>query len=505
MAALVVVTAGVAFYAGWWLAHEHYEALGPAHEHVLAPHYWKLAVPLALLWLALAAGRALAARPVVLVLAAAGATLLCAARMPHHPGGAPPALGLAVGGAALLLGLATAPLAQIARRAGRVPRARPRSEAAIARAARAGLAPVARGWSFWLRGDRAPPRVLVLEGNWAGARWVSEAEVRVRAGTTFGELEAALAREGRTLEDRSQFDGLSVGGAVRTQAHGWSARTTFLLAVTELVAVRLGTGERRAARAAREPIAFRALALDPAWVLVYVTLRTVEDRAVDVARARDPPDLAARWADPAVTHRMLLANRHGVTLTLATDARRQGRDECRDAAGEAAAAAWRRPLAVQRPGGGRPPRPWTTRRHHLAFLLGLGRDAAATRPLSATHALFGALWPLEMHAMRLLRYRNAELFTADPVDVGRLAPALAALHRAVGGHTELRQTREVLAIDLALPRGAAALPRVLALLHAHGVREARLHPGKWEPPSLAPLRRRADAVSVARAPPAERV
>ena len=487
-AALVAATAGVGFYAGWWLAHEHYEALGPAHEHALAPHYWKLAIPLALLWLALAAGRYLAARPVVLVLAVGGTALLCAARLPHHPAGAPPALGLAVGGAALALGLATAPLAQIARRAGRVPRARPRSEAAIADAARDGLAPVARGWSFWLRGARAPPRVLVLERNWSGARWVSEAEVRVRAGTTFGELEAVLAREGRTLEDRSQFDGLSVGGAVRTQAHGWSARTTLARAVTELVAVRLGTGERRAARAAREPAALRALALDPQWVLVYVTLRTVADRAVAVARARDPPDLAARWADPAVSHRMLLANRHGVTLTVA-----------RDEAGGGGGGGWRRPPAAQR--DGRPPPPWTTRAHHLAFLLGLDRAAAAARrPLSATHAVFTSLWPLEMHAMRLLRYRNAELFTADPVDVARLARALVAVHRAVGGHTELRQTPDALAIDLALPRGGAALPRVVAALHAHGVREVRLHAGKWEPPALAPLRRRA-----ADAPPRGRV
>ena len=106
--------------------------------------------------------------------------------------------------------------------------------------------------------------------------------------------------------------------------------------------------------------------------------------------------------------------------------------------------------------------------------------------------------------MRLLRYRNAELFTADPVDVGRLAPALAALHRAVGGHTELRQTREVLAIDLALraapPPCRASSPSCTPTACARPP-----PPRQVEPPSLAPLRRRADAVSVARAPPAERV
>ena len=176
-AALVAATAGVGFYAGWWLAHEHYEALGPAHEHALAPHYWKLAIPLALLWLALAAGRyprrGDRPRP-----RRRRDALLCAARLPHHPAGAPPALGLAVGGAALALGLATAPLAQIARRAGRVPRAAA-LEPAIADAARDGLAPVARR-SYSGCAARARLRVLVLERNWSGARWVSEAEVRAR-------------------------------------------------------------------------------------------------------------------------------------------------------------------------------------------------------------------------------------------------------------------------------------------------------------------------------------
>jgi len=64
----------------------------------------------------------------------------------------------------------------------------------------------------------------------------------VRTGENFGELDKQLELlYGRTLIDRPQFDGLGVGGAVRTCGHGWHTKGFLIDSVLALRAVKKGT------------------------------------------------------------------------------------------------------------------------------------------------------------------------------------------------------------------------------------------------------------------------
>ena len=81
--------------------------------------------------------------------------------------------------------------------------------------------------------------------------------------------------------------------------------------------------------------------------------------------------------------------------------------------------------------------------------------------------------------MRLIGYRNAEAFVEHGAVSTRFVTDLQRFHATHGGHTELRQSRNLLGIDMAF-RGP--IPAAyFALLEAHKMRPITWHQGKYVP------------------------
>ena len=283
-----------------------------------------------------------------------------------------------------------------------------------------------------------------MASNWSGMCDLAPHRVRVRSGTLLRDLHRHLRASGRALRDNPQFDELSVGGAVVCGAHGFGAQAWFPEAVRAVEVARRGTGAvERLGRGERIPAGA---------LLLHVELEVVPDRPTVVRRTRRFD--AAAWA--TASHRMALLSGRGVLMTTVTE-------EVRDA-------------ALRREW------PLSTRWRNLAFLCTGGCAAPPRRRASLSYTVVATLWPVETIAMRALGYRNAEVFVRG-VDVVRLVEPIVAFHRRRGGHTELRQRRGTVAIDVAL---RAPLDEYWKLLHALGVRQVRLHPGKYRPETLAP-------------------
>lgn len=67
----------------------------------------------------------------------------------------------------------------------------------------------------------------------------------VRTGTDFGSLDDDLLKHNLALVDRPQFDGLGVGGAVRSGGHGWNSRGFFIDSVVRLKGIMKGCDEAK--------------------------------------------------------------------------------------------------------------------------------------------------------------------------------------------------------------------------------------------------------------------
>ena len=177
-------------------------------------------------------------------------------------------------------------------------------------------------------------------------------------------------------------------------------------------------------RAASDADGFRRIVVDPEWIIVYVTLRTVQDRCVHVRRVHAVNghvwSLSASGAWTTASHRMMLVNRHGALSTTAHSApavacptivgMEEGGEGCVDRA-------WR---ATRLCGTG-----VAQRIYHTAFLFGCtASPRKSERWLSKSHSVFTHMWPIEMFHMRLLSYRNVEFFTTDAIDLTALIDGL---------------------------------------------------------------------------------
>jgi len=457
-------TAGTFFYIGWWLGHEHFEIVPEAHDHVFGPHYWKLAIPLVLAW-TLTTFPSLWTRPIALLTTCAAIVLLCASQMEIHPTGVPYTASLTGVAIALVACVGSTHSVQRRLRVGRVVGLQtPTHFADLVRCVKRGAYPIANGWSFWLGRCICPPHSMILANNWSGVWDLSDCLVGVKTGTTFGELRRHLKRNGVALRDRSQSDDLSVGGAVRTQAHGWCRKSTFSDALREMTAVRRFTGELKTVR--RGGALFHEICRSEEWVLLFVVLETTPDKYMRVTRQTTTTpgfDSLAEYQMIAVTGRRIWSTTasscagrsEGMLSRLRTKAFTFGRLD------------------------------------NVLLLLGCKRVQTATHHLSDIHAVFKTMWPIETAFIRILGYRNAELFSYEIPNLQVLTRELQLFHRRYGGLSELRNSDSRLAIDVAAPFFTEDKQRIYwTMLRDCGVRRVHLHTGKWCPESISPLVRR---------------
>jgi hypothetical protein len=333
---------------------------------------------------------------------------------------------------------------------------------------------VGEGWSFWLNYARPGKHVVSMTRSYAGVLSWEDDQVVVRTGTRIGDLARAASKRGKALQDRSQFDDMTVGGALKTLAHGFSTRAWMCDTVVNVEAMRLGTYHR--VRMHRSDPRFRSALLDPAVILLSATLRLVEDRASVLfhreRRCVDELDLGRYMAS---NHRMLFVAATRVTA-----------EWVEDAASSEEALSCAAPLLDGRPHI-RVQTAWQT--------LGWRQDFTARVSLSEAHAYVRSLDFVEMAFIHILGYINFELFVPCECPLEEYVDYLQAYHREFSGRTEIRErvraTTHILAIDVALHcrDKERAIARLLDDLHDRfHVRRAGMHRGKYRLSSLDPIR-----------------
>lgn len=465
----VVVNATYFFYLAWWLAHE--DGLHEDHDmhrqnrtvwrkhlsriHPEAQYYWLVAIPFSLIWLVSVLHvyypTYLYEKPFVFVLLAGNAVLLCSISLPYNSDGIDRFAVLAVTITTVVLVCLVHPTALVRIRMRRWCVASPSTIEAIMDHAERRDTPVANAWSYWLRYEGVDGTAFVLgPGTWSGIR-VDGDTATVRSGTTFRQLDEHLRLHGKTIEDRCQFDDVTIGGALVTRSHGCNAQKTFINCILQLEAIRAGT---RTVVVLRAPPTILA-----DWVVVSVTLRLVKDVCVKVhtrnicapseypLRAWDGADFRTLWVNASLCLWMTgVYASTGKPCASENDAHVANRKKC----------------------------------YNLGFFLGIACTRKSTLPVSEVHCAVRAVYPVEMAFIKLLDYRNTSVTTTEVVRLTEVVPRLVDFHRRVGGRTVVRRCKETTMIDVAV-RSAERVCEFLALLRSMGVRDITLHSGKWTP------------------------
>lgn len=352
---------------------------------------------------------------------------------------------------------------------------RPTSQAAVSRHVREGARAIGQGWSFVFRYEKCTGPIVVLGENWSGitAHGPCWEWVVVRSGTLFGPLDIALAQHGRALEDRPQFDELSVGGAVRTRSHGACTFIWFFELVEAVVAAERG-GDGSAQTIDRTNELFEQACFGEQWVLICVRLRTKPDTA---------HRLRSRWYATAseveygnlsnASHMSVhVTNRHVLVRTVSSS----------------------QPADVPTA----PPGEDTLRCMGAGLIFGgPTTDTVQTVMLSRSHTIVATMWPFEGLSIGWLGYSEMALFIDGwaEVDVS-LIGTLEAFHRSHGGMTTVRRRRKTLVLDYSVP-GICCQRRsnrvyFEMLYHSLGVRTVRFHTGKLVPFDPSPIRQVAE-------------
>ena len=102
--------------------------------------------------------------------------------------------------------------------------------------------------------------------------------VVVKSGTTLREVSRVCRMHGKTLRDRSQFDDMTVGGAIKTLGHGWYTRAWMGETVLNFKGIRRGT--TALVDFNRNDPSFKSTLLDPDIILLELTLEIIDDREV---------------------------------------------------------------------------------------------------------------------------------------------------------------------------------------------------------------------------------
>ena len=324
---------------------------------------------------------------------------------------------------------------------------------------------VGEGWSFWLNYARPPRRrVISMSRSHAGVVSIGSDHVVARAGTRLGDLQGAL--RGRTLRDRSQFDDMTLGGALKTLGHGFCTRAWMTETVLSIDVVWKGT--RSVVTLARDDAGFVEAMRSPDAVLLQATLRLVEDAPMHLVHAE-----AASLAEHAHFDAYLEAPYRMVFVT-----------------GQSVVAEWLTPAARGT---------LVSSRLHIRVQAALqmarwSQSYRLTVPLSKGHSYVSSLDAIETASIHLLGYINFELFVPCHTELREVIEYAQQYHRRFKGRTEIRErvdrSRHVLALDVALHCRAKdeAVRTLLRDLHDRfGVCRVGMHRGKYQLRNVQPL------------------
>jgi hypothetical protein len=324
---------------------------------------------------------------------------------------------------------------------------------------------VGEGWSFWLSYTYPPSNkaVISMSKSHQGVVALSNKSVVVKSGTTLGEVTRICRSYGKTLRDRSQFDDMTVGGAIKALGHGWYTRAWMGETVLNFKGIRTGT--TAFVHLNRNDLSFKTTLLDPKMILLEVTFELVDDREVlltHVERATiDEIDLERYHAS---NYRLMFISPNSI---IAEWIENEGR----------APITQRVPIRLQTA--------WQ--------MVGLRHDFTANIRLSDGHSLIKQLDAIETASIHILRYINFELFIPLLVPIDRIATYLQNYHRTFKGRTELRHHisgTNTVALDVALyckNKNAAVSELLHDLKHLFHVHRAGMHRGKFQLSSLDPI------------------
>lgn len=323
---------------------------------------------------------------------------------------------------------------------------------------------VGEAWSFWLGYVRpSGPRIVSMSRSYAGIVELEDHAVIVRAGTRLAELQRFLTKHGKTLADRSQFDNMTVGGALRTSAHGFHVGSWLVSAVVSArVAIR---GTARTEIVTSENL---SRLLDPKVVILLVTFRIVDNQQRTLVnrewKTADEIELDEyRRSD----YRMIFVRRHFVNAKYLMPHREEDSDVALPLRGQ---------FVRQQ-------------------ILRCARNYRQQTTLASAQSFVHDLDFVETLSIRCLAYINAELFVRTRTPIASLTRHLLRFHNVYGGRTEVREqgydASRVIALDIAF-HGRGTLRIVQDYLHfvkkVCAVDTVAMHGGKYQLPSTRPLR-----------------
>ena len=331
------------------------------------------------------------------------------------------------------------------------------------------------GWSFWLSYRKLPSnkKVISMTESYAGVIRMSGTSATVRTGTKIGELQRILSLKGMTFKDRSQFDDMTVGGALKCGGHGFSTSQWMCETVLDFTCVKIGSGHASTGKPERyirgEPQFFQTM-FQKDVLLLEVTLSIQKDVLVDSHNVEigqfwktvdlNPAFIPAEYFKSG--YRMVFVDASLINFRYLTPV---GRDS-----------SLRMPLRFQL----------------VRQKLGCLRNYSSRIRLSQGHAFIKTLDFIEALSMRGLGFINIELFARKSCSLFHIISKLHLFHKKYGGRTEIRERGCFLyAFDLATRGGEkfdAYFLKYLTLLQKVGVREASVHQGKFIPLSLSPLK-----------------
>lgn len=343
------------------------------------------------------------------------------------------------------------------------------------------------GWSYCIARTRtSSPPIVALRGNWSGlvCREGDDA-VRVRTGTLFGELTHIFDGLDMALYDRPQFDQMTVGGAVRTCAHGWCSYAWFIDSVIGCEAIEKGTG--KIIKCHQEDEDYLSILLGDKYVLLDVVIKGLPKRNLLVETKSFPsPDNVGEssmngeknasldlslWA--SAPYKMLFVYKKKIlTKTgIFSDHPMEARvSNC------------------------------ALRLQYYNRLFCKAKDTEIVDSIADAHTIVQNVWAFEAFMAKFGSYLNMEIYTRNFDLAASLLP-LTLFHRKRGGRTEFRM-REVAGEQVYAIDGTVDVRRCcknvkdkipqayfewLTLLHKFGVTEAAIHKGKYIPPTIEPV------------------
>ena len=323
---------------------------------------------------------------------------------------------------------------------------------------------VGEAWSFWLAYVRPSGRRIVsMSRSYAGIVELREDTVTVRSGTRLGDLQRVLTSHGKTLLDRSQFDNMTVGGALRTSAHGCYVGTWLVSTVVSArVAIR---GSSRIENVLSDRL---SRLLNPNVVILLVTFRIVDNQERTFVNREWKREEDIELDEYCTSdYRMLFVRSHFVNAKYLMPRQKHDDDVALPLRGQ---------FVRQQ-------------------ILHCARDYRRPTTVASAQSFVHDLDFVETISIHCLSYINAELFVRTATPLASLIQHLLRFHNVHGGRTEVREQgygeRRIVALDIAF-HGRKASHLVQEYLRGVkkvcAVHTVALHGGKFQLTSTKPLR-----------------